>query len=274
VVAGRPHAGEPAPERDRRDGQGDADRGASAPDSHAGQDHGPREVSDTWLMESQAGPPDRVPLRASDAERERAAGVLRDAAAEGRITLEELSERLELAWAARTQPELDTVVADLPDRDAASTGSRPASAARWIVAVIGDDERSGRWRPGEATRALALVGDCTVDLRQVDVEGGELRITAIAVIGDVRVIVPPGVAVELDGISVLGDKRNRVGELPAPPPRAPRVRVTAYGVVGDVTVTSEPPVRPLARLRGALERLRGPADPGGSLPTGDADRRA
>jgi hypothetical protein len=65
------------------------------------------EVSDTWRIESQAGPPDRVPLRASDAERERVAGLLRDAAAEGRITLEELSERLELAWAARTQAELD-----------------------------------------------------------------------------------------------------------------------------------------------------------------------
>jgi hypothetical protein len=96
-------------------------------------------------MESQAGPPDRVALRASDAERERVAGLLRDAAAEGRITLEELSERVELAWAARTQPELDTVVEDLPDRDAVLTDTRPARAARWIVAVIGNDERSGRW---------------------------------------------------------------------------------------------------------------------------------
>jgi hypothetical protein len=225
-------------------------------------------------MESQAGPPDRVPLRASDAERERVAGLLRDAAAEGRITLEELSERLELAWAARTQPELDTVVEDLPDRDAVFTDRRPARASRWIVAVIGNDERSGRWRPGEDTRALSLIGDCTVDLRQAEVGGGELRITAIAVIGDVRVVVPPGVAVELDGVSLLGDKRYRVGEMPAPPPGAPRVRVTAYAVVGDVTVLSEPPVRPLDRLRAALERLRGPAEPGGSLPAGDADRRA
>jgi hypothetical protein len=62
--------------------------------------------------------------------------------------------------------------------------------------------------------------------------------------------------------------------MPAPPPGAPRVRVTAYAVVGDVTVMSEPPVRPLERLRAALERLRGPADPGGSLPARDAERRA
>jgi hypothetical protein len=233
-----------------------------------------REVSDTWLMESQAGPPDRVPLRASDAERERVAGLLRDAAAEGRITLEELSERLELAWAARTQPELGMVVEDLPDCDAVLSDTRRARAARWIVAVIGNDERSGRWRPGEETRALAVIGDCTLDLRQAEVGDGELRITAIAVIGDVRVVVPPGVAVELDGISLLGDKRYRVSELPTPPPGAPRVRVTAYAVVGDVTVMSESPVRPLDRLRAGMERLRRPADPGGSLPAGDDDRRA
>jgi hypothetical protein len=93
------------------------------------------------------------------------------------------------------------------------------------------------------------------------------------VIGDVRVVVPPGVAVELEGISLLGDKRYRVGEVPAPPPGAPRVRVTAYAVVGDVTVMSEPPVGPLDRLRAKLERLRGPAHPAGSLPAEDADRR-
>jgi hypothetical protein len=79
--------------------------------------------------------------------------------------------------------------------------------------------------------------------------------------------------VELDGISLAGDKRYRVGDVPAPPPGAPRVQVTAYAVVGDVTVMSEPPVRPLDRLRVALERLGGSADPGGTLPAGDADRR-
>ena len=111
-------------------------------------------------------------------------------------------------------------------------------------------------------------------MRQAEVESGELRLTAIAVIGDVRVVVPPGVAVVLDGISLLGDKRYRVDEVPVPSPGAPRVRVTAYAVVGDVTVMSEPPVRPLERLRAALERLRRPADPGGSLRAADADRRA
>jgi Domain of unknown function (DUF1707) len=53
-------------------------------------------------------------LRASDAERERTATLLRDHAGAGRITPEELAERLDVAYAARTIAELDAVVADLP----------------------------------------------------------------------------------------------------------------------------------------------------------------
>jgi hypothetical protein len=132
--------------------------------------------------------------------------MLRRGATDGRITLEELSERLELAYAARTRPELDVVVEDLPGEDAALPDSARSSAARWTVAVIGNEERGGRWRPGEDTRALALIGDCTLDLRQTEVEGGELSITAIAVLGDVRVVVPPGVAVELEGIALLATR--------------------------------------------------------------------
>src|SRR4051812_12929697 len=68
-------------------------------------------------METESGRPEQAPVRASDAERERVANLLREGASEGRITLEELSERLELAYAAPTDPELEATVEDLPARD-------------------------------------------------------------------------------------------------------------------------------------------------------------
>jgi Domain of unknown function (DUF1707)/Cell wall-active antibiotics response 4TMS YvqF len=231
-------------------------------------------MSDTPFMETQSGRPKPTPLRASDAERERVAALLRESTAEGRITLEELSERVELAYAARTRPELDAVVEDLPGRDAVPRDTGRPRAARWTVAVIGNEARGGRWRPGEDTRALALIGDCTLDLRQAEVEGGELAVTAIALLGDVRVVVPPGVAVDLEGVALVGSKKYRLGEGPEPPAGAPHVRVRAYAVVGDVTVMSEPPVSRLDNLRTALERLRNPGDRGSSPPGEDADRRA
>ena len=208
------------------------------------------------MVDMESGPSESVPLRASDAEREKAAALLREAAAEGRINLEELSERLELVSAARSQPELEAVLEDLPARDADLAGTRPQTAARWSVALIGDEVRGGRWRPGESSRALALLGDCTLDLRQAEVEGAALQITAIALVGDVRVIVPPAVAVELEGIAVIGSKKYELEEGAEPALGAPRVRVKGYAVIGDVIVASQPRVRGLDRLRARLERLR------------------
>jgi hypothetical protein len=70
-------------------------------------------------------------LRASDAERERTATLLRDHAASGRLTPEELDERLDVAYAARTVGDLDALVRDLPaDADAPRSARRPARSAQ------------------------------------------------------------------------------------------------------------------------------------------------
>jgi hypothetical protein len=53
-------------------------------------------------------------LRASDAERERTATTLRDHAAVGRLDVDELAERLDIAYSAHTRSELDALLADLP----------------------------------------------------------------------------------------------------------------------------------------------------------------
>jgi len=57
---------------------------------------------------------DTAEIRASDAEREQHAELLREHAAQGRLTVDELDERLDRVYAARTRGELAPVVADLP----------------------------------------------------------------------------------------------------------------------------------------------------------------
>jgi hypothetical protein len=73
-------------------------------------------------------------LRASDADREQAVGILCTAAGEGRLTLAELDARLDAALTARTIDELVTVTADLPGgiRPRATAQVEPA-AGRWAV---------------------------------------------------------------------------------------------------------------------------------------------
>ena len=55
-------------------------------------------------------------VRASDADRERTAEALRVSAGEGRLEPDELEERLEAVYSARTLADLDAVTADLPPR--------------------------------------------------------------------------------------------------------------------------------------------------------------
>ena len=76
-------------------------------------------------------------LRTSDAERETAVARLRDASAEGRLTLDELALRTGSAYAARTHGELASVTADLPERRTAHMlVGRPLDLAVRVVSVI------------------------------------------------------------------------------------------------------------------------------------------
>jgi hypothetical protein len=184
-----------------------------------------------------AGPPpeERSPvLRASDGERERVVTALRDGAAEGRLTFDELAQRVERAYGASTAAELDTLLADLP---AAAPVATPAlrQPRRWNVAIMGGSSRRGRWRPAPRGIALALMGGIDLDLRQATIEGDELVITAIAIAGGIDVLVPEGIGVDLDGFAIMGGNDHVPGEAPVRP-GTPTVRVRAFSVMGGVDV--------------------------------------
>ena len=82
----------------------------------------------------------RATLRASDADREQIAERLRHATGEGRLSAEELEERLEAVFTARTYGELDAVVADLPGATPVRRRQRVAVAVlphpALIVAIV------------------------------------------------------------------------------------------------------------------------------------------
>lgn len=179
-------------------------------------------------------------LRVSDADREATVVRLQQAAGEGRLTVEELAERVERADAARTAGELEALTADLPGSRSAAAVGRPAprDETNWVVAVMSGADRSGRWRPGRQTNAVAFMGGVEIDLRDADLGDG-IEITAVAVMGGVDVTVPPGVEVEVTGFSFMG---GHGGPRPEPlPPGAPLVRVRCYAFMGGVSVSRRKP---------------------------------
>ena len=179
--------------------------------------------------------------RIADADRDRVVALLRLHCTEGRLTLDEFSDRVGAVYEARTADDLDEVVRDLPVPWSPSGPAgepalaRPRKAVKWMVAVFGDSTRRGRFTLDDESAAVAAFGDCTLDLSEALIEGPNPLVTAVAVFGDVTVIVPDGIEVDLEGVAVFGDKRCTTGDTP-PVPGSPVVLVRAFALFGDVRV--------------------------------------
>lgn len=174
-------------------------------------------------------PPSRRP---SDAERERVVARLAEGLAEGRITLDELEQRVERAYGAQSAGELDGLMRDLPEPSPASAARAPV---RWRVEVMGGSDLTGRFRVGERLRSVALMGGGTIDLRGAELSGEGLDVLAVAVMGGIDILVPDTVEVDTSGLAIMGGNDVRGGGR-APRPGAPTIRVRAYSLMGGIDV--------------------------------------
>lgn len=180
-------------------------------------------------------------LRASDADRDRVADILREALAEGRLDAEEHSERLDRVYAAKTMGELEPLVRDLP----AGRAAAPVSAAPrgyhgdgsgenpTLVAVMSGAERKGRWRVGHKIIAIAVMGGVEIDLSEAVFTSPEVVIHCTAIMGGISVRVPENVTVRGGGvIGIMGGADIRSNE--SPEPGAPVVRFDGVAFWGGV----------------------------------------
>jgi hypothetical protein len=192
---------------------------------------------------------DPARMRISDQDRHRVAEVLRHAAGEGRLELEELDDRLDATFKAKTYADLVPLTSDLPVPadlpGAAVDGGRPAPepsavpAPRYTgsVAVLGDTTRRGVWRVPTQHSAFSLMGGVNLDLREAVFEAREVTINAVAIMAGVDISVNAWTQVLVEGVGIMGDfsqSRDRV------PPElttdSPVVRVTGFALMGGVSV--------------------------------------
>ncbi|KOT44243.1 hypothetical protein ADK41_04810 [Streptomyces caelestis] len=182
-------------------------------------------------------------MRASDADRDRTAGLLREALAEGRLTPDEHAERVEGVLAAKTVGELEAFVRDLPaahQRRAAhasapsrpTTGAIPVDPDDNVVAVFGAATRKGRWRTGRRIHAYAIFGSVEIDLSEALFDHQQVMIKSFAVFGSVEIRVPENVSLRGMGGGVLGS--FEVATLDATDAEAPVVYVDGWAVLGSV----------------------------------------
>jgi hypothetical protein len=184
---------------------------------------------------------DELPeLRASDADRERTADVLRAAAGEGRLTMEELEERLHTTYAARTHRDLEGLTADL----VLSRGTAPSSrmpvregddGAHWLVSVMSGRARKGRWRVGRHCRVVNVMGGSDLDLNDAELAGERVEMTVFCLMGGAEIRVPDGLNVEVSEFALMGGNDVTLGD-ELPDPGGPVLRLRLVSIMGGADV--------------------------------------
>ena len=173
-------------------------------------------------------------VRISNSDRERALALVQQACIDERLTLDELGQRVEWIERATTIAELWTAVGDfLP---APAPASSPPTST---VAIMSEVSRTGRWRVGERTSAIAVMGKCKLDLRHAAISAHVTIIRVSVVMGELEVLVPEGVEVELEATTVMGS-RTVHGQRELPPNGAPVIRITGLALMGAVNVRVMP----------------------------------
>ena len=173
-------------------------------------------------------------IRASDADRERTAQVLRASGANGQLTVDELDERVEAAYAAKTRGELERLVEDLGEtRDRPDdVPVRPGDeGTRWVVSIMGGSDRKGHWRVGRSVTVLNLMGGSNLDLNDAEFAGDVVEMRVYSLMGGSDIRVPEGLDVEVSEFAFMGGNDIARGEA-RPRAGGPLLRLKMISIMG------------------------------------------
>jgi Domain of unknown function (DUF1707) len=163
--------------------------------------------------------PDRRSLRVSHEDRDQVVEQLRVAAGDGRLTAEELDERLGVALTARTYGELDVLLIDLPA--VPGTVAAAAPEAKELVSLKtshGNIRRDGHWAVPGRMVVEAEHGNVVIDFSEAFIGQPALDLAVSIRHGNMVLIVPPEVTVDVDNVTIgHGSIRQRVHREPATP---------------------------------------------------------
>jgi hypothetical protein len=186
-------------------------------------------------------------LRASDADREQAAELLRRAAGEGRLTVDELDDRLAEAFGAQTRAELERLVADVVLSGDAALGvpvGAPAASlpvlageggTKWLISIMSGHDRRGHWRVGPKVINFNFWGGSEIDLNDAVLSAQDTEIRIISIMGGADVYVPEGLDVQVSQFALMGGNDVRLGR-GRPVPGGPTVHLRLFSLMGGSDV--------------------------------------
>jgi hypothetical protein len=198
--------------------------------------------------------PDQPPvaaLRASDAERDSAADVLRDATVSGRLTVDELDERLHEVLRAPLREDLDRLVADVlvPGDDRHPVAASPApvpglgrvpvragdGGTHRLLSILGGSQRKGRWRVAARCSVVNVLGGSELDLSSAELASESVELRVVSVLGGAEITLPQGMNVEISQFALLGGNGVDVGD-EHPDPGGPVVHLRLISILGGAEI--------------------------------------
>jgi hypothetical protein len=166
---------------------------------------------------------------------------------EGRLSVEELEDRLRAVYTVATVRELELLVADVTPRAAAGARAVTTAAAsglsvregpggeRWVVAMMSGHERKGRWRIAPRCSLLNIMGGSDIDLNDAELSDPVTELNVYTVMGGAEIRVPHGVNVEVSNVAIMGGNEVTLGD-EVVPPGGPVIRVRLVSIMGGVAV--------------------------------------
>jgi len=163
--------------------------------------------------------------------------MLGDALADGRLSHDEYEERMPRALAARTLGDLSDLTTDLaaPEHQPVQLdGGQP------LMALFTRAERRGRWVVPATMTCVATFGEVILDLREAIMQDRHVVLTVYALFGRVRLIVPAGVEVVMNGTDIIAHQRGGTARRVSTSSEVPVIEVRGYLAASEVLARTPP----------------------------------
>lgn len=194
--------------------------------------------------------------------RDQAMDLLTEAFANGTLSLEEYERRAGLIQKAMLPSEITGQIAGLPrstaqrtENPAARTEARPSRASRpmpdglelipveeksgspeFSLCIMGDRKLAGDWLNSDQATSFTLMGSTTLDLRGTVIPPGRLKIDAMAIMGEIQILVPPGLPVKMSAFPFMGEATVKGSVEQRIVPGMPWVDVSGIALMGSIVV--------------------------------------
>ena len=183
--------------------------------------------------------------------REQVISRLSDGYARDLYDVDELERRLDIAHGARSVAELDALISDFGDAPAASTALVPAGPtaiddptradAQKLRVIMSAVERRGRWTVPRELDLRVLWGHTELDFRDASLGPGITTIHVRVFMGNLEVVLPPNLAIEVAVSSFAGAVTERHRVPPDADPARPQIRIVGTVRFGNLEITTRLP---------------------------------